>query len=467
MFVAPESENVCISPSVITFLAVNSTEGTRLTYKDSYSNISGNVRFDGHFISSTFACGLEFKRCPNLTVISKGGIILVAVPLLEFIGVAAFERRDGVFTFRQMRVINFTSFDLECKISSISEYPFPDDSSRIIFLTDCLYQDGNEADMELDFIQVILNSTNIMMESFTLLTKRPNFPCTVHTLSSSVFFMPLNFISGVSVFASNTSIFYHRIFERYCIHFHDFVSCSAVQQLSSVPPNHLVLYCHNKTYLFNLVFIFPVFTRDTDGLPFFCSENIYYSYLSGNLSLHHNDNNRTQIGSAVSLRSGNVLDPNEDVRWGECIQGKCVVMYSDGGNVILYDVNSFNSVRIGNSVTTPRVFDESFVLLKDGARALVYNIRSGEIIEDIRQEFDLGYVLGTHEGDGNCVTSDGGTSNVDPTSDIKRTDEAQSTPMSSTTGSPGSPDTTPIVISLVVVVVVVIGSSFLISALVW
>lgn len=365
------------------------------------SRDNGSVTFLGHFLSSKVACGEEFERCPNLTVLQKDNVVLVAVPMMEYIGLALFERSDQNLAYTQKSVINLTSLDLGCEVLSIFDYQV---SGSSVLLANCLYYDNPGPRQLLDLIRIIMNSSNIIkVESVRRLY---TVDCDVHSLSRLHFIVSQNFPRGVVIFASGSQIIFHSIDENYCNSF-DINTCAERQRLSLVPPDDLVLYCSNTTFLFNLRNRqYTPFTRTADGLPIFCSKIFYCSYLSGVLSFHNNDVNRTLI-SEHDLRNSDVLNADEEIVWGECVQSKFVVFRTSRNNVIIFNLESSMHVKIGNSETTPRIFDNSFILLRNAGHTLVHSVQTGQLLQPIPQGFTMGYVMRSSQSirDEQCVTS--------------------------------------------------------------
>ena len=68
------------------------------------------------------ACGMNNQRCPNLTVLKDGNIVVVVIPLQEYFGLVTYDKNDGnYFTFREKYAIDTSDFDKDCEISTISQ----------------------------------------------------------------------------------------------------------------------------------------------------------------------------------------------------------------------------------------------------------------------------------------------------------------------------------------------------------
>ena len=69
------------------------------------------------------ACGMYYQRCPNLTVLMDGNIVVVAIPLQEHLCLVSYNKNDGnYFTFREKYTINIPRYILNCQISTISVF---------------------------------------------------------------------------------------------------------------------------------------------------------------------------------------------------------------------------------------------------------------------------------------------------------------------------------------------------------
>jgi len=383
------SDSETTSPPVSTVLVRNTTGGAQLLYKSSGSN-SNNLTFDGHFLSSSSACGTELQTCPTLAAIRRNDFFLIAVPLQQFIGLAAFGRNNGSLELQQTAIVTLNSQDLECNVLSISGIS---SDRSVALLANCVYNNHRMSGSgELDLIQIIVDVANISDVSLRTLT---DSPCRVNQLSGFEFLMSPHFENGIIVFASDTRIMYDIVEGTYCNAFQSggIDECTNVRWLSKASSEFMALYCFNRTFLFNLVNNrYTPFTRDADGLPLFCSETDYYTYSNGSLTRRHNDVNRTQLGPAVDVQGAD-LTAGEEVVWGSCILGEFVVLYTSAGNVAIYQNSCLTSFTIGRSETVPRIFDNFYVLLKMSGQAQVYDIRTRERLDYIDQDFDLAHVF--------------------------------------------------------------------------
>lgn len=371
-----------------TFLAVDTSRGAELVYKNSeYSNIT-NITFDGLYLSSTNACGLNHQRCPNLTVIVDGNIVVVVIPMQDHFGVVTYDKEGNYFSFREKHAINITGLNLDCRVSSILEY-FP---SKLTVIGKCL---STRTNRELHSVYVVIDSSSLS-ESYPIPI---DGVCNVHSPSEFVFVVSATFSMGVSVFADNGYVFFQNPNDG-CFAFDQISVCSDVQRFTSVSPDLQAIYCESTTYLLDLVSspVIPTFVRDNDGLPFFCSEHSYYTYKDKTISLHHTTN-KTQIGSAVPL--GTLY--NKDVVWGNCVNGMFVVIQLADGEVISLTVNTRKLNLIGHSPTTPpRIFGTT-VLLNNFTHALIYDLQSSKLVDVISQDFVIGYVVSSPVP---CMTPD-------------------------------------------------------------
>ena len=373
-------EEYC-TPTTSTFLAVNTSSGAQLVYKNSDSRNISNITFDGLYLSSAKACGMNYRRCPNLTMIMDGNVVVVVMPLQEHFGLVTYDKNDNHFSFREKFAINI---NLECEISSISEY-FP---SKLTVIGSCLYTKIDRVGL----VYVIINSSSLSESSYF-----SEQSCSIHSPSEFVFLVSATFLMGVSVYIDNGQVRYQRYGED-CGRFDDISDCSDVQRFTSVPPDLQAIYCESTTYLLDLVSlpVFKTFKRDNDGFPFFCSKHAYYTYKDGNISFHRTTN-KIQIGSAVPI---SLLFNKKDVVWGDCVNGMFVVIQSTEGEVISLTVNTRKVNFVGHSQTIPRIFGMT-LLLNNLTHALVYDLQTSKLIDVIKQEFMMGYVVSDYDL---CIT---------------------------------------------------------------
>lgn len=390
--VANVMKKKCTVHTASTFLASNTSRGAKLLYKNSESSNIETVTFEGIYLSSTNACGLNYERCPNLTVIMDGNILVVVIPLQENFGVVTFNKIGDYFSFRQKHVVNISRLRLDCEVSSISEY-FPTNNLQLTIIGKCLYRDTQMNRILLDSVYVVINSSELNESYF--LEVVPGIFCEVHSPSEFVFLVSKTFTMGVSVFADSGNIWYQRDNEG-CVQFSQLSVCANVLRFTSVPPDLQAIYCEATTYLLDLVPPpeTPTFMKDSDGLPFFCSEDAYYTYKDGSLSFHHTTN-RSQIGPAIP-----VMD--KDVVWGECVNNIFVVLYLADEKVMSFTVDAGTLNSIGHSLTPPRIFGTS-VLLKNRTHALVHDLQNNMLVDVIQQDFVMGYVVSSPDKQFMCT----------------------------------------------------------------
>ena len=255
------------TPTISTFLAFNISGGAQLVYKNSDSNIE-NITFGGLYLSSVKACGLNYQRCPNLTVIMDDSVVIVVMPLQEHFGLVAFNKKDGYLSFREKYAINVSNLVLKCEISSISQF-FP---SKLAVIGRCLNTKTNPK--LLNSVYVVINSSSLSKSVYIA-----EQVCSINLPSEFVFFVSAAFSMGVTVFIDNGQVKYQRNGDD-CETLGGISVCRDVQRFTSVSPGLLAIYCDSITYLLDIASlpIIQTFKRDNDGLPFFCSKLAYYTY---------------------------------------------------------------------------------------------------------------------------------------------------------------------------------------------
>ena len=238
-------------------------------YKNSGSKNIEKITFEGLYLSSAMACGMNYRRCPNLTVLMDGNVVVIVIPLQEHFGLVSYDKNDGKYlTFREKYAVDISNLDLECEISSISQYS----PSRLTVIGRCLYTKAYPK---------LLNSVYVVISAYSL-AESDYFPeqfCNVILPSEFIFFKSATFLMGATVFVDNGQVKFQRYGED-CETFGEISVCTDVQRFTSVSPGLQAIYCNTTTYLIDIVSIpaIQTFKRGNDGLPFFCSKHAYYSY---------------------------------------------------------------------------------------------------------------------------------------------------------------------------------------------
>ena len=327
------------------------------------------------------ACGMNNQRCPNLTVLVEGNVVVVVIPLQEYFGLVTYDKNDGnYFTFREKYAIDISDLDRDCEISTISQY-LP---SRLTVVGRCLYP------------KTLLNSVFVVINTFRLSesTYFPEISCIISVPSEFVFFESETFPMGVTVFIDNGQVRFQRYSES-CEPFGEVSLCTDVLRFTSVTNGIQAIYCETTAYLLDIVSLpaFQTFQIEKYGLPFFCSKSSFYSYFKSGRIYYQS------ITKGLSLNAGFVFN-RHDMVWGACVNNAFVVMLTAKGIVFSLTVEEKKVYFIGQSQTIPRIFGTT-VLMNNLTHAIVYDLYTSRQLDVIKKEFVLGYVV---RNDDRCKT---------------------------------------------------------------
>ena len=121
------------------------------------------------------ACGMNYRKCPNLTVLMDGNVVVVMIPLQEYFGLVTYDKNDGnYFIFRKKDAIDISDLHMNCKISTVSQN-FP---TRLTVVGRCVYPK-----IILHSVYVVINASRLS-ESNTFLNILASFLCLRNLFSS-------------------------------------------------------------------------------------------------------------------------------------------------------------------------------------------------------------------------------------------------------------------------------------------
>ena len=375
-------KDTCYRPTTITFLAVNTSNGTALKYKISSSDTTGTILFEDAYLPSPSACGDDSQRCQNLTVITHEDVIVVAIPLRKNFGIATFENNGS---FREKRLFNFTQ---ECELVSI--FPHALQRNMLPLQGVCLH--GNQNGFLLNQIYISINATHLTESLGTQRERGTRQLPMCQVVNPSAFIYSnspaISSSLGATIFVDVRTVFV-QITNQRCDPQNDPMECSVLQRFVSITPNVHAIYCNMQTYLFRLDRnSLMEFAKSVEGLPFFCSSTMYYAFKEGNLTLHH-VGNRSASGVAVPFYFQNITR-------GDCAvlnHSQIVLVQLSDGTVVSMNFSHPHNT-LGFSSSPPRRFDR-FVLLSNATHALVHDLLSGGLVDTLEESSPfMGYVLG-------------------------------------------------------------------------
>lgn len=333
-----------------------------------------------------------FERC-SITVISWGDITLAALPLGHHFGLATFNNDSARnrFTFREKRVVDTTSLELECDLTAL----FNDTGAALPTLLAVCFYDGIHGKI-VDVIFVSLNLTTLEE------SEEPGvLPalCSVTNPSNFIYFRSRRFTNGVVVFVDQGTVWLHKgegcEIERSGV-------CTDVERFVPISMIHQAIYCSTQTDLIDLAgdATFPTFAPSEDGVLMFCSSDIYCAYRDNNLTLRG-------VSDKAALQAPVGFPYEEEVLMGDCVIAAgefYVVVQLRNDTVIAVNLNRSEAVELGVSAISPQLFEHS-VLLQSSTSAVVFSLLDTSFRDSIAGSFVLGAVVNGADIPVECNTS--------------------------------------------------------------
>ena len=218
--------------------------------------------------------------------------------------------------------------------------------------------------------------------------------CSVTRPSEFVFFELLN---GVVVFVNESGILLQRTvisFSEGCMAYEYPGVCSDVDRFVALPhAEHLqAIYCSAQTNLLDITVTADMqdadsgtFSRSEDGLPMFCSGDVYCSYRENQFTLRQVRDRTAVVGNSVAA----VYE--DEVVWGDCVviddQFYAVVQLRNSSvAVVLFSQGVV--VELGVSVFPPRIFEHSVVLV-DSTHTAIFSLLDRKFDDPINGSYVL------------------------------------------------------------------------------
>ena len=321
------------------------------------------------------ACGMNYRRCPNLTVLMDGNIAVVLIPLQKHIGLVSYNKNDdNSFIFREKYVFDVSFYAVNCQISTIQIYP-----TYRTLLGMCLNKKTNPK---------MLNSLYIVINEFNLSESKyyPEHSCSITMPSEFILFVSETIPFGATIFIDRGQVKIQKFID-VCKTFSELSLCTDIQRFTGVTSDIQAIYCEDTTYLLDTASspAIQTFPRDKYGLPFLCSKSSFYSYFQNGTIFYHSITNGFFVQAGVLFKRHNVV-------WGACVNNAFVVMLTAKGMVFLLTVEKSKVNFIGQSQTIPRIFGTT-VLMNNLTHAIVYDLYTSRQLDVIKKEFVMGYVV--------------------------------------------------------------------------
>ena len=330
------------------------------------------------------ACGMNYRRCPNLTVLMDINIAVVLIPLQKHVGLVSYNKNDdNYYTFREKYVIDVSIYALNCQVSTISQF-YP---SFFTVLGRCLNTKTNPK--MLNSVLIIINEYNLSESTYL-----PEYSCSITMPSEFILFVSETIPFGATVFIDRGQVKIQKFIE-VCETFSELSLCTDIQRFTSVTSDIQAIYCEDTTYLLDTASspAIQTFPRDEYGLTIFCSKSSFYSYFKSGTIFYYSTTN------GFFVHAGFVFN-RHDVVWGACVNNAFVVMLTAKGIVFLLTVEKNTVNFIGQSQTIPRIFGTT-VLMNNLTHAIVYDLYTSRQLDVIKKEFVMGYVV---RNDDHCMS---------------------------------------------------------------